>query len=70
VPERTRKVPMTQRPSPLNLDLALLLRLGFLREAGYTASGVMSYALTPSGRALLANRLACESEDNFPTTHP
>ncbi len=59
-----------QRQLPLNIDLALWLRLGFLREVGYTTSGVMSYALTPAGRALLANRLACEAEDNFPTTRP
>jgi hypothetical protein len=57
---------VTQRPLPLNADLALWLRLGFLREVGYTHSGVMSYALTPTGRALLANRLACEAEDDPP----
>ncbi len=59
---------MTQRPLPLNVDLALWLRLGFLREAGYTTTGVMSYALTPAARALLANRLACEAEDSFPVS--
>ncbi len=57
---------MTQRPLPLNIDLALWLRLGFLLEVGYTTTGVMSYALTPTGRALLTNRLACEAEDGFP----
>lgn len=57
---------MNQRPLPLNVDLALWLRLGLLREAGYTNTGVISYALTPAGRALLANRLA--TEDNFPTS--
>ncbi len=61
---------MVQRPLPLNVDLAEWLRLGLLREVGYTTTGVMSYALTPTGRALLGNRLACETEDNFPTTHP
>ncbi len=59
---------MNQRPLPLNVDLALWLRLGFLREAGYTTTGIMSYALTPAGRALLANRLACEAEDSFPVS--
>ncbi len=57
---------MNQRPLPLNVDLALWLRLGLLREAGYTSPGVISYSLTPAGRALLANRLA--TEDNFPTS--
>lgn len=57
---------MNQRPLPFNVDLALWLRLGLLREAGYTSTGVVSYALTPAGRALLANRLA--TEDNFPTS--
>ncbi len=57
---------MTQHPLPLNVDLALWLRLGLLREVGYTHTGVISYALTPAGRALLANRLA--TEDNFPTS--
>ncbi len=57
---------MTQRPLPLNVDLALWLRLGLLREAGYTHTGVISYSLTPAGRALLANHLA--TEDNFPTS--
>lgn len=57
---------MTQRPLPLNLDLSLWLRCGLIREVGYTTSGVMSYALTPAARALLANRLACEAEDDLP----
>lgn len=60
---------MTQRPLPLNVDLALWLRCGLIREVGYTTTGVMSYALTPAGRALLANRLACEAEDDQPV-HP
>ncbi len=57
---------MNQRPLPLNVDLALWLRLGLLREVGYTSTGVISYSLPPAGRALLANRLA--TEDNFPTS--
>jgi hypothetical protein len=55
-----------QRNLPLNVDLASWLRLGLLREVGYTTSGVMSYSLTPAARALLANRLACEAEDDLP----
>jgi len=57
---------VTQLPLPLHQDLALWLRCGLIREVGYTVSGVMSYALTPAGRALLNNRLACEAEDSFP----
>lgn len=57
---------MVQRPLPLNPDLALWLKCGLVREVGCTASGVMSYALTPAGRALVGNRLACEAEDDFP----
>ncbi len=57
---------MVQRPLPLNVDLALWLRLGLLREVGYTTTGVMSYALTPAARAMLTNRLACEAEDDLP----
>ncbi len=57
---------MNQRPLPLNVDLALWLRLGLLHEVGYTNTGVISYELTPAGRALIANRLAVE--DNFPTS--
>lgn len=57
---------MTQRPLPLNVDLALWLKCGLLREVGYTSTGIVSYELTPAGRALIANRLA--AEDNFPTS--
>jgi hypothetical protein len=57
---------VTQLPLTLNVDLALWLRVGLVRQVGYTTSGVMSYSLTPAGRALLANRLACEAEDGFP----
>lgn len=57
---------MTQRPLLFNVDLREWLRLGLVKEVGCNGSGVMSYSLTPTGRALLTNRLACEAEDNFP----
>lgn len=60
---------MSPRPLPFNADLREWLRLGLVKEVGCTASGVMSYSLTPTGRALLTNRLACEAEDNFPTSN-